>query len=369
MIDAQPQCGWDMRRYLVDMLIEVHGLGSETVLHHSVNIVDRYMSKRVVLRKHYQLLACCALLLACKYDNAKAPRPSLKQCRELCQGAFDDKAFVQMTHHILHTLGWSLGQPQVSDWIVFKCAALQDPDEVEHVAQYLAQVSLYHRAFVGVPSACLAAAVHPMARTICGIHDSTPATASPSSGAAATAADMLDRLVMHHLSVVSPLLNQKFDSPLRSMATRLVQQHASNRLLRTKLPNSSSPPVTGGLELPSPMSPFGSTALAPTCSRQPSLSAVSMTSSASGSAPATPLVSGTPSHGTTVVAHGRHVLSWGLPTDTVPVKLPTDDAAPYTVKSDNPFEKQFASHPNFSSHLHRYHNTGQAAASMYRDRA
>lgn len=281
-----------MRRYLVDMLIEVHGVGAETVLHHTVNIVDRYMSKRVVLRKHYQLLTCCALLLASKYDNAKAPRLSLKQCRELCQDAFDDKVFVQMTHHILHALGWSIGQPQVSDWIVFKCATLQEPEEVEHVAQYLAQVSLYHRAFVGLPSACLAAAVHLMARAICGIHNSTSATASTSSGVADTAADMLDRLVTDHFSDVSPLLNQKFDSPLRGMATRLVQQHASNRLLQIKLPSLSSPLAPGGLELPFPMSPFGSTALAPTCSRQPSLSAMSMTSSASSSVPATPPVYG-----------------------------------------------------------------------------
>lgn len=134
MIDTQPHIGWSMRRFLIDFLIEVHtsyNMGSESVLYQAVNVADRYMSKRVVLRTHYQLMACCALLIASKYDNAKAPRPSLQRCREMCQGTFDDKSFIQMSQHILSTLGWSLGQPTVSDWIAFKCSALQEPAQVE----------------------------------------------------------------------------------------------------------------------------------------------------------------------------------------------------------------------------------------------
>lgn len=54
----QPELEWYMRPYLVDFLIEIHqqhGLRPET-LYLAINIVDRYVSKRIVFKKHYQLV-------------------------------------------------------------------------------------------------------------------------------------------------------------------------------------------------------------------------------------------------------------------------------------------------------------------------
>ena len=60
-----------MRSILVDWLIEVHlksKLEPET-LYITINIIDRYLSVAKATRKTLQLIGCCALLIASKYEE------------------------------------------------------------------------------------------------------------------------------------------------------------------------------------------------------------------------------------------------------------------------------------------------------------
>ena len=64
-----------MRAILIDWLIEVHDkfdLMNET-LFLTVNLIDRFLSKKAVLRKKLQLVGLVALLLACKYEEVSVP--------------------------------------------------------------------------------------------------------------------------------------------------------------------------------------------------------------------------------------------------------------------------------------------------------
>jgi len=73
LMDMQPELQWYMRPYLVEFLVEIHQqfrLRPE-VLYLSLNVVDRYVSKRVVFKKHYQLVGCAALWIAAKYEVRK----------------------------------------------------------------------------------------------------------------------------------------------------------------------------------------------------------------------------------------------------------------------------------------------------------
>ncbi|KAA8576099.1 hypothetical protein EYC84_006261 [Monilinia fructicola] len=74
-IEIQQEIQWFMRPYLIDFLIEAHSafqLLPET-LHLAVNLLDRYCSRRVVYKRHYQLVGCAALLIAAKYGDKKEP--------------------------------------------------------------------------------------------------------------------------------------------------------------------------------------------------------------------------------------------------------------------------------------------------------
>jgi len=98
LIDMQPELQWYMRPYLVDFLIEIHQqyrLRPET-LYLALNIVDRYVSKRIVYKKHYQLVGCAALWIASKFEDAKDRVPTVEDLCAVCCSAYDQSAFIQV---------------------------------------------------------------------------------------------------------------------------------------------------------------------------------------------------------------------------------------------------------------------------------
>ena len=96
-IDIQTEIQWFMRPYLLDFLIEAHSafqLLPET-LFLTVNLLDRYCSKRVVYKRHYQLVGCAALLIAAKYGDKKEKVPTIKELKSMCCSLYDDDMFLQ----------------------------------------------------------------------------------------------------------------------------------------------------------------------------------------------------------------------------------------------------------------------------------
>lgn len=99
LIDMQPELAWYMRPYLIDFLIEIHSqyrLRPET-LFLAINIVDRYVSKRIVYKKHYQLVGCAALWIASKFEDAKDRVPTVEDLCAVCCSAYDQSAFIQVS--------------------------------------------------------------------------------------------------------------------------------------------------------------------------------------------------------------------------------------------------------------------------------
>jgi len=75
MMDLQPELEWYMLPFLVDFMIEVHSQFrmSPYTLHLAINLINRYVSKRVVFKKHYQLVGCAALWIAAKFTGRSRP--------------------------------------------------------------------------------------------------------------------------------------------------------------------------------------------------------------------------------------------------------------------------------------------------------
>ncbi|GIJ99172.1 hypothetical protein Aspvir_001298 [Aspergillus viridinutans] len=167
-IDIQTEIQWFMRPYLLDFLIEAHTAFQllPATLFLTVNLLDRYCSKRVVYKRHYQLVGCAALLIAAKYGDKKDRVPTIKELKSMCCSLYDDDMFIQMEWHVLQTLGWTVGHPTVDSFL--QIAVLDTPydPEVEHLALYILEISLFHREFVSKASADLARASLALARCI-----------------------------------------------------------------------------------------------------------------------------------------------------------------------------------------------------------
>lgn len=167
-IDIQTEIQWFMRPYLLDFLIEAHTAFQllPSTLFLTVNLLDRYCSKRVVYKRHYQLVGCAALLIAAKYGDKKDRVPTIRELKSMCCSLYDDDMFIQMEWHVLQTLGWTIGHPTVDSFL--QTAVMDTPydPEVEHLALYIAEISLFHREFVSKPSSDLARASLALARCI-----------------------------------------------------------------------------------------------------------------------------------------------------------------------------------------------------------
>lgn len=90
-VDGQGEINWEMRQTLVDWLLQVHlryHLLPET-LWIAVNIVDRFLTKRVVSLVKLQLVGVTAMFIAAKYEEILAPRYEM---------------MIRVVKHIINTL-------------------------------------------------------------------------------------------------------------------------------------------------------------------------------------------------------------------------------------------------------------------------
>ena len=157
-----------MRPYLLDFLIEAHtafGLLPET-LFLTINLLDRYCSRRVVYKRHYQLVGCAALLIASKYGDRKERVPTIKELKSMCCSLYDDDMFTQMEWHVLQTLNWIIGHPTIVSFIELALDGMPFDSEVENMACYISEIALFHKDFVSKRPSDMARASLALARCI-----------------------------------------------------------------------------------------------------------------------------------------------------------------------------------------------------------
>lgn len=180
MIAMQPEIKWYMRPFLLDFLLEVHQtfrLDPQT-LFLALSLVDRYCSKRVVFKRHYQLVGCTALWLAAKYEDKKSRVPTLKELVIMCREAYDEGTFVQMERHILSTLDWCVSHASLEDCLQMSLgSALQSPisHKIEQIARFLCELSLYNRTLLQVPASLVSTTAHLMACSALGSYSAVVA--------------------------------------------------------------------------------------------------------------------------------------------------------------------------------------------------
>ncbi|KAG9314513.1 hypothetical protein JVU11DRAFT_5310 [Chiua virens] len=154
-MDQQPEIRWHMRPHLVDFLVEIHfafRLRPET-LYLTLNIVDRYVSRRIVYIKHYQLVGCAALWIAAKFvEKHTMNRLSFKW---------------KVTYW--RQFQWTLGHPTAEAWLRLICYdPFVEEEKVQHVARFLMEITLFHREFVKYPPSSIALGALTLARFLCG---------------------------------------------------------------------------------------------------------------------------------------------------------------------------------------------------------
>ncbi|OMO67546.1 hypothetical protein COLO4_30104 [Corchorus olitorius] len=160
---TEPDINAKMRSILVDWLIEVHRkfeLMPET-LYLTMNIVDRYLSMRVVPRKELQLVGISAMLIACKYEEIWAPE--VNDFVFISDNAYARQHILVMEKAILEKLDWYLTVPTPYVFLVrYIKASTPSDDKMENLVFFFAELSLvqYSAVVMYCPSMLAAAAVY-----------------------------------------------------------------------------------------------------------------------------------------------------------------------------------------------------------------
>jgi hypothetical protein len=237
LIDMQRQIQWFMRPYLIDFLIEAHaafGLLPET-LFLTVNLLDRYCSKRVVYKQHYQLVGCAALLIASKYDDKKDRVPQIHELNNMCCGLYDAGMFTQMEMHVLNTLGWAIGHPTVVFFAQLMVAEEGDDQEVTHMAAYLCEIALYHRDFVSTKPSVMVRSSLALARAILG-------RAEVNDGGWNQTENVTLITLLHHLDQPSPTLARKYSTTgFSRVSQKLADFMAERAAIARRAANPATP--------------------------------------------------------------------------------------------------------------------------------
>lgn len=163
---AQDELEWKTRSILVDWMIEVHTrfhLLPET-LFLAINIIDRFLSQKVVQLDRVQLVGITAMFVAAKYEEVLSPHVS--NYRHVADDGFSDAEILSAERFILETLNYDLSYPNPMNFLR-RISKADDYDiQTRTIGKFLMEISIVDYRFMAYRPSHVAAAAMYLARMI-----------------------------------------------------------------------------------------------------------------------------------------------------------------------------------------------------------
>ncbi|GAA5983632.1 hypothetical protein JCM5350_004892 [Sporobolomyces pararoseus] len=160
----QNEVTWKMRGILVDWLVEIHTkfrLLPETIFL-AVNIIDRFLSTRVVSLVKFQLVGVTALFIAAKYEEVVCP--SVSNFLYMTDGGYTDEEILKAERYVLGIIGFNLSYPNPINFLRRISKADGYDIQSRTWAKYLMEISIVDHRFMATPPSLIAAAAAWLAR-------------------------------------------------------------------------------------------------------------------------------------------------------------------------------------------------------------
>lgn len=162
----QEDLEWKMRGILVDWLIEVHTrfhLLPET-LFLAVNIIDRFLSAKVVQLDRLQLVGVTAMFIASKYEEVLSPH--VANFRHVADDGFTEEEILSAERYVLQALNYDLSYPNPMNFLRRISKADNYDIQTRTLGKYLMEISLLDHRFMDYLPSHVAAASMYLAREI-----------------------------------------------------------------------------------------------------------------------------------------------------------------------------------------------------------
>ncbi|GAA5995592.1 cyclin family protein [Rhodotorula paludigena] len=164
----QNEVTWKMRGILVDWLVEIHTkfrLLPETIFL-AVNIIDRFLSVRVVSLVKFQLVGVTALFIAAKYEEVVCP--SVQNFLYMTDGGYTDDEILKAERYVLGIIGFNLSYPNPINFLRRISKADGYDIHSRTMAKYLMEISIVDHRFMATPPSLIAAGASWLARRVLG---------------------------------------------------------------------------------------------------------------------------------------------------------------------------------------------------------
>ncbi|KAL0557682.1 hypothetical protein IC582_006232 [Cucumis melo] len=160
-----------MRGILIDWLVEVsdeYKLISDT-LYLTVNLIDRFLSQSCIERHKLQLLGVTCMLVASKYEEVCAP--FVEEFCFITDNTYAREEVLKMEGEVLNVLNFQLSVPTTKTFLrrfvqVAQASCKESCVELEHLTNYLAELTLGEYSFLRFLPSAVAASVVFLARWI-----------------------------------------------------------------------------------------------------------------------------------------------------------------------------------------------------------
>ena len=165
-MDNQAELEWKMRGILVDWLLEVHTrfrLLPET-LFLAVNIIDRFLSSKIVQLDRLQLVGVTAMFIASKYEEVLSPH--VQNFRHVADDGFTEEEILQAEKFVLQALDYDLSYPNPMNFVRRISKADNYDVQTRTLGKYLLEISCLDHRFIEYPPSHIAAAAMYLARMV-----------------------------------------------------------------------------------------------------------------------------------------------------------------------------------------------------------
>lgn len=165
---SQTELAWKMRGVLNDWLIQLHvrfRLLPET-LFLCVNIIDRFLSARVVSLAKLQLVGVTCMFIAAKFEEVIAP--SVQQFQIVADSSYTEAEILQAERYVLKTLDWNMSYPSPVHYLRRISKADDYNLKARTLGKYLIEIACLEWRLIAAPPSLLAAAAIWLARIALG---------------------------------------------------------------------------------------------------------------------------------------------------------------------------------------------------------
>jgi G2/mitotic-specific cyclin 1/2 len=162
----QNELEWKMRGILVDWLLEVHTrfrLLPET-LFLAVNIIDRFLSSKVVQLDRLQLVGVTAMFIASKYEEVLSPH--VQNFVHVADDGFSEQEILSAERFVLASLNYDLSYPNPMNFLRRISKADNYDIQTRTLGKYLLEIGCLDHRFLKHPPSLVAASAMYLARLV-----------------------------------------------------------------------------------------------------------------------------------------------------------------------------------------------------------